>query len=488
MGSLPLSYQWNLQRLGSADVKPIAGATSATYTLPAAGLADVGFYSVTVSNGEGSASSPAAMVTLEGTLFIEAEDFNFGGGKTITDKAIGMTGPYAGGDFRDLGSDADIDIDYFNPGGNAGQPYRSTTGVAANKQNAHAPGIPRGGFDVVVNNVVGWNDGGDWQNYTRTFPTPAKDYAVYGRLSSGGNAINQLVSEVTAGAKTTTQTLKPIGAFAPGRATAGWDTMEWFELIDSAKKPVVLNLGGEKTFRLTTGDGANLDIDYMMFVPAPAATAALADVIVPTDVIVSSHASNRSPGGEQVVLAIDNKSTTKYLNFGDGTDTGAPLTGITGFTVWSSAGGSVVTGLGLTSANDSPNRDPATYKLEGSNDGTTFTEISSGAVKAFAARFERQEIMFANAKEYQIYRITFPTVANNTTANSMQIAEVEFLGMVTTPRPKLSISNAAGKITITYTGTLQGADAVNGPYTDVAGATSPRDVAPTVAMKFYRTK
>ncbi len=479
VGSPPLIYQWTFAPFGTATGKDIAGATSATYSIPSASGADAGFYGVTVKNDEGSASSAAAMVTLEGTLFIETEDFNFGGGKTITDKPIGMTGPYPGGDFAGLGTDADVDIDYNNAGGNAGQPYRPGTGVAAGKPNAHADGIPRGGFNVTLNHVVGWNDPGDWQNYTRTFPTPAKDYAVYGRLSSGGSAINQQLDEVTAGAKTTAQTLKKIGVWAPGRATAGWDIMEWFPLTDDAQKPITLNLGGEKTFRVTAQPSSNLDMDYMMFVPAGAAPIAMEDVILPGDSIVSSHLNSDSPGGEQVGLAIDNKTTTKYLNF-------KKLN--TGFTVTSSAGGSVVTGISLTSANDSPNRDPASYKLEGSNDGAAFTLIAEGAVKAFTARFQRQEILFANTAQYSIYRITFPTVSDAATANSMQIAEVEFLGKVTAARAKLGISTAAGKITITYTGTLQGADAVTGPYTDVAGATSPRDVAPTAAMKFYRAK
>ena len=190
------------------------------------------------------------------------------------------------------------------------------------------------------------------------------------------------------------------------------------------------------------------------------------------------HASNRSPAAEAVANVIDNKTTTKYLNFGDGTDNNAPLTGITGFTVTPSVGSTIVTGLGLTSANDAPERDPATYKLEGSNDGTTFTVISEGAVPAFGAkRTNRVEVAFVNGVAYKSYRLTFPTVVNNTTANSMQIAEVELLGDATggtlPTGPSLSISAAAGKVTVSFTGKLESADAVTGPWSPVAGAASP---------------
>lgn len=58
------------------------------------------------------------------------------------------------------------------------------------------------------------------------------------------------------------------------------------------------------------------------------------------------------------------------------------------------------------------------------------------------------------------------------------------------PQPKPVISSIAlqnGNVVITYTGVLQAADEVTGPYSDVAG-TSPQTIAPTAAKKFYRTR
>ena len=110
-------------------------------------------------------------------------------------------------------------------------------------------------------------------------------------------------------------------------------------------------------------------------------------VIVGSTPVAVVASSDNHPGGEHAGLAIDNDSSTKYLNFDGANDTPSGLT-IT------SAGG-VVTSLGLTSANDAPDRDPATFVLSGSNDGgATFTEIASGAVPAFTDRFERQEVTF----------------------------------------------------------------------------------------------
>jgi hypothetical protein len=54
--------------------------------------------------------------------------------------------------------------------------------------------------------------------------------------------------------------------------------------------------------------------------------------------------------------------------------------------------------------------------------------------------------------------------------------------------PTISVSRSGTGLTVTYTGTLQSADSVTGPYTDVAGATSPFNAQISGAAKFYRTK
>jgi hypothetical protein len=54
--------------------------------------------------------------------------------------------------------------------------------------------------------------------------------------------------------------------------------------------------------------------------------------------------------------------------------------------------------------------------------------------------------------------------------------------------PKIAVARDAAQIVITFEGTLQSADVVNGTWTDMAGAASPLRVAPTGAAKFYRTR
>ncbi|MCH2203958.1 MAG: PKD domain-containing protein, partial [Fuerstiella sp.] len=135
--------------------------------------------------------------------------------------------------------------------------------------------------------------------------------------------------------------------------------------------------------------------------------------------IVVTPTSQNSPAAEQSPNAIDNNVNTKYLNF-DKLNAGLTIT----------TGGGVVAGLTLTSANDAPERDPRRYKLEGSNNGgVSFDLISEASIPAFSGRFTPQTVNFSNEDYYRTYRLTFPEVANSAAANSMQIAEVELLGV-----------------------------------------------------------
>lgn len=133
------------------------------------------------------------------------------------------------------------------------------------------------------------------------------------------------------------------------------------------------------------------------------------------------------PGGEPPSAAIDGNTATKYLNFGAENS---------GFIITPAFGSSIAQSLGLVTANDSPERDPLSYALFGTNDainstdnsfgnGENWTSIASGALAPPADRFTAYPIVdFANATAYTSYRLIFPTVSGPL-ANSMQIAEVQ---------------------------------------------------------------
>lgn len=157
-------------------------------------------------------------------------------------------------------------------------------------------------------------------------------------------------------------------------------------------------------------------------------------ILAPGDPIIAidsdpgwSNSSVPGSGNESADKAIDG-TLSKYLNFGK---EGA------GFIV--TPGGSTnVLSFRLTTANDSEPRDPASYELYGTLDAITspehsiglnenWTLISSGGLSLPAGRNAVGPLVsFANPNSYTSYRMIYPTVKNAGSANSMQMAEVEY--------------------------------------------------------------
>ncbi|MDB6037876.1 MAG: hypothetical protein JWM99_1717 [Verrucomicrobiales bacterium] len=218
-----------------------------------------------------------------GTLFIEAEDFNFGHGQWLTNTAIGMTGPYVGGDYQDKGDGlggasgdgSDFGIDYNDNNGTSDQAiYRPNTPVEAGKRNGPA-GFSRGTFDVQINHNIGWTDSSEWMNYTRVFPTGTQSYKVYARMAHGDANARRggVLSVVTSDPSKPSQTTTPLGKFsAPW--TGGWDT--WpdsgttqdalIPMTDMAGADTTVQLSGLKTLRFQYAEGAG-DFDFLAFIP-----------------------------------------------------------------------------------------------------------------------------------------------------------------------------------------------------------------------------
>ena len=155
------------------------------------------------------------------------------------------------------------------------------------------------------------------------------------------------------------------------------------------------------------------------------------DVTAPGDAIQGVPNDGDWPGAETPDLAIDDDTSTKYLHFKGETET-------TGFQVTPSSGGSIVTGLTLTTANDAAERDPVAFELSGSNESIDgpYELIASGDIVDFAQadawpRFTMNAtpISFKNDTAYAHYQVLFPAVRDAASANSMQIAEVELLGV-----------------------------------------------------------
>jgi hypothetical protein len=162
------------------------------------------------------------------------------------------------------------------------------------------------------------------------------------------------------------------------------------------------------------------------------------DVTKPGDIVKGNPDEPRDgsiagwPGNEHPALAVDDNVSTKYLHFKGEVEP-------TGFKVTPLDGASIVTSLTLTTANDAEPRDPASFEVSGSNAGIDgpYNLIAAGDVVDFIQadawpRFTKNAtaIVFDNSAAYAHYQVMFPTVRDAGSANSMQIAEVELLGVI----------------------------------------------------------
>ena len=152
--------------------------------------------------------------------------------------------------------------------------------------------------------------------------------------------------------------------------------------------------------------------------PAPAAPNWQTIKTNSTPVVISNiyPTSNNSPSNEGAANAFDNNPNTKYLNF-DKQNAGVTV---------KLSQGRVVKKFTITTANDAVERDPASYKLYGSNDGVNWVLLSEGPLSLSNNRFTvSDEIAVANTNAYVYYFIKFPSIKNDS-GNSVQVSEVTY--------------------------------------------------------------
>ena len=78
-----------------------------------------------------------------------------------------------------------------------------------------------------------------------------------------------------------------------------------------------------------------------------------------------------------------------------------------GFTVDLGGNSEAASSISITTANDIPNRDPQNYTISGSNDGSNFTQITTGLIPCVSTRFHQRTYSFSNTTFYKYYRINF---------------------------------------------------------------------------------
>lgn len=134
-----------------------------------------------------------------------------------------------------------------------------------------------------------------------------------------------------------------------------------------------------------------------------------------------------SPAGEGVDRLFDADSNTKFLASSNAPwawfDAGAPYT---------------LSHYAVTSANDSPERDPARWTLEGSNDTVEWTTLDVQVGQHFAGRFERHEHAANLGGFHRWYRFRMENAGGDRT----QLAELELFGTTVFESPAAAAPSA----------------------------------------------
>jgi hypothetical protein len=140
---------------------------------------------------------------------------------------------------------------------------------------------------------------------------------------------------------------------------------------------------------------------------------------------VSAQYQTGSPTGEAYTNLIDNNVNTKYLTFNP-----------SGWIQYQAPSSYIVKGYTISSANDFPERDPLSWTLQGSVNGSSWTTIDTRANEDFPGRLQKRIFKFNNTAAYPYYRFNL----SNNSGNILQLAEIELFG-----DPSSTVSAAVAK-------------------------------------------
>jgi hypothetical protein len=208
---------------------------------------------------------------------IEAEDYNLGGGQTVTNPAPGA--------FANQAGVPDVDYHDVNSTITAAE-YRTAdfVGIVPSTDAPRQSFTTAGAKDFQVNSFLA----GDWMNYTRNLGSTL--YNVYLRVSAG-TAQQIRLDKVDASTNT-------LGIFN----VPSTSSFAYVPLIDVSGSPVAVQLSGNTMLRLTGLASANptSQLNFLLLTPAPASLSPYVSMTspgpgandVPLDAIFSATIAN----------------------------------------------------------------------------------------------------------------------------------------------------------------------------------------------------
>lgn len=396
-GTAPFTYQWK------KDGVNISGATSSAYYIASATTASSGSYTVQVANSLGATISDAAVLTVTATPTVIAP--------AITTQPVSVT---------------------------------VTQGNAATFSVVASGTTPS--YQWLKNGVAISGATSNYYWVGATALTDAGNYSVVVSNSAGSVTSSVVTLTVNAQVVTPTITTQPVsvtvteGNAATFSVVASGSSMGYQWLKDGVS--IAGATGSSYTIATTLLSDAGT---YSVYVANTAGYVLSANAILTvntslgfTELTPSSYsARSANSTAESVAMLFDGNVTTKWLDNSAST-----------WVLVSFASPTVLDAYSLTSANDAPERDPASWTLSGSNDGVTWNVIETRVRQSWATRqLARDFVLTTTSAAYTQYRFDFTATSGSAT----QLAELELYGSsVVSANLTPSTYSARGQASKTY--------------------------------------
>jgi len=167
----------------------------------------------------------------------------------------------------------------------------------------------------------------------------------------------------------------------------------------------------EIQLKVTTSKGSTAILDLFV-----AELGLIKDVTTFQNTFTVSHENSGGPdAGEGSKKMIDGDITTKLF-----------VGGVGGNMSWQFLfdAPQIVNGYSMTSGNDSPDRDPKRWKVEGSLDGKTWVTVDERSNEFFTERRQSRTFRFTNKEVYNYYKFSMLELNGG---NNFQMSEVRIL-------------------------------------------------------------
>ncbi|HWD92029.1 MAG TPA: hypothetical protein VG938_06740 [Verrucomicrobiae bacterium] len=263
----------------SANLQFSGTPTSLNVKLP--GLASNQLYTISVTLTNSANLPSATSVTFDtfptNSFVVNSETYDYNGGLFIQNSV--PTSAPATNSYTGLAGVLGVDLSTYAgtgtlPGNGAAELVRTDGNVAFQKANdIQGPQYKAANDPNVYPVQIAYNNPGNWENYTRVYPTG--NCVVYARINSTPNGVEYL-NLVTGGQGTSTQTTNNLGQFLTPSGTGA--NYVWIPLTDASGNLQVVNLpAGTNTLQILSGGGDNF-VNFI-FVPIGAPLPIIANVV-----------------------------------------------------------------------------------------------------------------------------------------------------------------------------------------------------------------